>query len=320
MTRLYTWPGHDEALDGPEKPSTALQAFTIASNAGDPNEAFPLILAIFKALTESQQERIVESLGWEKAEDPPRSPSQEHPEEPGRDEASHVAQWIELSRRARNAGMRVWLDGPEAFGIQAPEGGVWKRCHSLYELRAAISDYVAHERAQGREPKPLDAAQNDPGATITDLEARWGLLASAIVSAAERAGMPTENLSEPPTGAELLGLVRGIGEDLYQRMMQDMASGPAQTISFVESDGRERAIVWEPGDMSVGIQPGYAADDNFADQHAGMLFLLKDLAHQLAEMPSWASGFPRIRTMRERIVKKINEIDPKHYGGEAPRG
>lgn len=312
---LYLWPGHDEALEGgPQKPATPVEAFSEYVSIPRRQRHSELALAIFTALTQSQQERIVEYLGWTKApESPQEAPGATIPEEPGLAEASHVAQWIELSTRARNSGLKVWLDGPDAFAIRVGGDGMWKRCLSLYELRAAISDYVAHERTHGREPKPLGGTQEDPGSTITDLEARWGLLASSILEAAERAGMPTEGLTEPPTGAELLGLVRVMGDSLYQRMMQDLDSDPRppQTISFMEGDGHERVIVWEPGDLSVGIQPGYRADDSFGDQHSEMLSLLKDIAADLAPLPP----APRIRMLRERIAKKVKEIDPKYGGG-----
>lgn len=45
----------------------------------------------------------------------------------------------------------------------------------------------------------------------------------------------------------------------------DRSPGP---ISFYESDGTERRLIWEYGDHSVGIQDGYTPDDNAWEDHA----------------------------------------------------
>lgn len=68
------------------------------------------------------------------------------------EEVSHVAQWLELSGRARNHKLAVTLDGAEGFRLTrafwpyTPVGGTYT---SFFDLRAAISDYVAAERLKG---------------------------------------------------------------------------------------------------------------------------------------------------------------------------
>lgn len=144
---------------------TASDAFCLSLSSGKPLAHRHSIQAMFEVLTESQQERVIEALGWAKSPDGSQEP-QEGPQEAqeatraddcirGALEASHVAQWTELSTRASNFGLKVWVDG-SGFSIQAPDGGMWKQCATMFELRAALSDYVAHEREHGREPKPQE--------------------------------------------------------------------------------------------------------------------------------------------------------------------
>lgn len=72
----------------------------------------------------------------------------------GQLERSHIAQWCELTKRAAKFGMRVHFEW-NCFRVEArsrldPDAWVEvKECQTLFEVRAAISDYVAARRAAG---------------------------------------------------------------------------------------------------------------------------------------------------------------------------
>lgn len=71
------------------------------------------------------------------------------------EECSHIAQWEELSTRAKNFCLNITFDST-AFYLWNPwakqTGGEVElgKYLTLADLRAGISDYVAGERAAGR--------------------------------------------------------------------------------------------------------------------------------------------------------------------------
>lgn len=77
------------------------------------------------------------------------------------DEISHIVQWVELSMRAQNFGLQVRFSS-KGFSLhhkeRSPAMAEWARggeqiggtYATLFDLRAAISDYVAAERGRGR--------------------------------------------------------------------------------------------------------------------------------------------------------------------------
>jgi hypothetical protein len=70
------------------------------------------------------------------------------------EEISHIIQWHELSERAKNFGLTItltsscfhlWKVDPKDPPMK--ELGIF---HTLFDLRAGISNYVAEERISGR--------------------------------------------------------------------------------------------------------------------------------------------------------------------------
>lgn len=66
------------------------------------------------------------------------------------EEVSHVAQWLELSQRARRFGLATTLESSDGFGLMKGFAHIGGMYATLADLRAAISDYVAKERQAGR--------------------------------------------------------------------------------------------------------------------------------------------------------------------------
>ena len=75
--------------------------------------------------------------------------SPEEPLPPIPEEVSHVAQWQELTTRARNFDLSITLDGSSGFDLWAPRGELIGSYGSFADLRAGISDWVAAQRAAG---------------------------------------------------------------------------------------------------------------------------------------------------------------------------
>jgi hypothetical protein len=296
MTTLYTHPD-DDTLGGNQysEPRDVVAAWD-ADLPPHPSRVAKHLRALFAVLTASQQERAVLALGWRRvpstevlgaslgASDAPsvageqlsgnesstvarsgERTSANDPQRPGSEadraartddlvrgalEGSHVAQWETLKASAENFGARVWVDG-SGFGIQVDGDGMWRQCATLFELRAALSDWVAHERGQGREPRP--------------------------------------------------------------------ATPPPPPITFHESDGTERLIVWDAGDMSVGRQQGYRTDDELWEKLVAMFECLKRTWSALAAATArWIAVRPGVEGIAADIERTLDKAAPNWKQGGKP--